>query len=118
MLFNRLISIFRKYKQYEVDENKKTSLDLILNEVNPQSSLETRIEWLQKLVKWIRGTDLFEDAPEKAAATKIKYLFMVLERNPDKKEKIQKSLTLTLQELSSIEFFCEVGLPSQIGLIG
>ncbi|QDK40510.1 hypothetical protein DOM21_03365 [Bacteriovorax stolpii] len=118
MLFNRLISIFRKYKQYEVDENKKTSLDLILNEVNPQSPLETRIEWLQKLVKWIRGTDLFEDAPEKAAATKIKYLFMVLERNPDKKEKIQKSLTLTLQELSSIEFFCEVGLPSQIGLIG
>lgn len=118
MLFNRLISIFRKYKQYEVDENKKTSLDLILNEVNPQSSLETRIEWLQKLVKWIRSTDLFEDAPEKAAATKIKYLFMVLERNPDKKEKIQKSLTLTLQELSSIEFFCEVGLPSQIGLIG
>ncbi|AUN99498.1 hypothetical protein C0V70_15570 [Bacteriovorax stolpii] len=118
MLFNRLISIFRKYKQYEVDENKKTSLDLILNEVNPQSPLETRIEWLQKLVKWIRGTDLFEDAPEKAAATKIKYLFMVLERNSDKKEKIQKSLTLTLQELSSIEFFCEVGLPSQIGLIG
>nr|BDT29670.1 site-specific recombinase [Bacteriovorax sp. HI3] len=118
MLFNRLISIFRKYKQYEVDENKKTSLDLILSEANPQSSLETRIEWLQKLVKWIRGTDLFEDAPEKAAATKIKYLFMVLERNPDKKEKIQKSLTLTLQELSSIEFFCEVGLPSQIGLIG
>lgn len=118
MLFNRLISIFKKYKQYEVDENKKTSLDLILSEANPHTTLENRIEWLQKLVKWIRGTGLFEDAPEKAAATKIKYLFMVLERNPDKKEKIQKSLTLTLQELSSIEFFCEVGLPSQIGLIG
>lgn len=27
-------------------------------------------------------------------------------------------MTRTLQELSSIEFFCEVGLPSQIGLIG
>ncbi len=118
MLFNRLISIFKKFKQYEIDGNKKTSLDLILNEANPESSLETRIEWLQKLVKWIRSTDLFDEAPEKVAATKMKYLFMVLERSPETKEKIQRALTTTLQELSSIEFFCEVCLPSQIGLIG
>lgn len=118
MLFTRLISIFKKYKQYEVDENKKSSLDLILNEANPHSSLESRIEWLQKLVRWIRSTDLFEDAPEKVASAKMKYLFMVLERNAETKNKVQDSLTRTLQELSSIEFFCEVGLPSQIGLIG
>lgn len=118
MRLTKLISIFKKYKQYEVDENKKISLDLILNEASPSSSLEARIEWLQKLVKWIRSTDLFDDAPEKVAAAKMKYLFMVLEKNPEAKVKIQATLTQTLQELSSIEFFCEVGLPSQIGLIG
>lgn len=118
MLLKKLISIFKKYKQYEVDENKKISLDLILAEVKPHSSLEQRIEWLQKLVKWIRDTDIFEIEPEKIPATKIKYLLMVLERNLETKKNVQHTLTLTLQELSCIEFFCEVGLPSQIGLIG
>lgn len=118
MLFNRIIAIFKNYKQYEVDENKKTSLDLILAEVKVNSPLEKRIEWIQKLVRWIRSTDLFDVDPEKIPATKIKYLFMVLERNSETKVKVQTVLTTTLQELSCIEFFCEVGLPSQIGLIG
>ncbi len=118
MLPSRLISIFKKFKQYEVDENKKISLDLILAEINPHSSLEDRIEWIQKCVRWIRNTDLFEIEPEKIPATKLKYLFMVLERNTETREKVSATLILTLQELRSIEFFCEVGLPSQIGLIG
>ena len=118
MLPNRLITIFKKFKQYEVDENKKISLDLILAEVKPNSSLEERIDWIQKLVRWIRNTELFEIDPEKIPSTKLKYLFMVLERNLETKEKVAATFSLTLQELRSIEFFCEVGLPSQIGLIG
>lgn len=118
MLPSRIIAIFKKFKQYEVDENKKISLDLILAEINPQADLETRIEWILKLVRWIRNTDLFEVDPEKIPSTKLKYLFMVLDRNPESKEKVAQILSLTLQELRSIEFFCEVGLPSQIGLIG
>ncbi|MBC7428204.1 MAG: hypothetical protein H7336_06305 [Bacteriovorax sp.] len=118
MLLSKVISIFKKFKQYEVDENKKISLDLILAETKPKLSLEDRIEWIQKLVKWIRNTDLFEADPEKIPATKLKYFFMVLERNPETKNSVAATLTLTLQELRSVEFFCEVGLPSQIGLIG
>jgi site-specific recombinase len=118
MPLKRLIAIFKNYKQYEVDENKKTSLDLILAEANPEAPTHARIEWIQKLVKWIRSTDLFEMEPEKIPAAKIKYLFMVLDKLPEVKIKVQKTFTFTLQELSSIEFFCEVGLPSQIGLIG
>ena len=118
MIFKRIIAIFKNYKQYEVDENKKTSLDIILAAVTPQENLENRIEWIQKLIKWIRATDLFEIEPEKIPAAKIKYLFMVLDRNPETKKKVQVLLTNTLQELTCIEFFCEVGLPSQIGLIG
>ena len=118
MFLKRIFAIFKNYKQYEVDENKKTSLDLILAQVPPEASLEVRIEWIQKLVRWIRSTDLFEIEPEKIPAAKIKYFFMVLERNPEAKAKVKKAFITTLQELSCIEFFCEVGLPSQIGLIG
>jgi site-specific recombinase len=118
MLFNRIIAIFKNYKQYEVDENKKTSLDIILAEARPKATLDARLEWIQKLIKWIRATELFEIEPEKIPAAKIKYLFMVMDRNPETRNKVQALLTVTLQELSCIEFFCEVGLPSQIGLIG
>ncbi|MEA9355387.1 hypothetical protein SHI21_04210 [Bacteriovorax sp. PP10] len=118
MLFNRIIAIFKNYKQYEVDENKKTSLDIILAAVTPEAPLEARIEWIQKLIRWIRATDLFETESEKIPATKIKYLFMVMDRSPETRNKVQALLTNTLQELTSTEFFCEVGLPSQIGLIG
>jgi site-specific recombinase len=118
MLFKKIISIFKNYKQYEVDENKRISLDLILSEARPEWSLEKRIEWIQKLVKWIRYTDFFALDAEKIPSTKIKLILMVLERNPELKNNISKLLTLTLQELSAVEFFCEVGLPGQIGLIG
>ena len=118
MIFNRIIAIFKNYKQYEVDENKKTSLDIILSAITADSDLEDRIEWIQKLVKWIRSTDLFDIEPEKVPATKMKYFLMVLDRNLETKNKVKSLLSNTLQDLASIEFFCEVGLPSQIGLIG
>jgi site-specific recombinase len=118
MLLKQIISIFKKFKQYELNENKKTSLDLILAEARPELSLESRIEWIQKLVRWIRNTDLFEVEPEKIPAIKLKYLFMVLERNLETKNKVSVIFKITLQELRSIDFFCEVGLPSHIGLIG
>lgn len=118
MPLKKIVAIFNNYKQYEINENKKTSLDLILAEADKESPLDERIEWIQKLIKWIRSTDLFEMEPEKVPAIKIKYLFMVLDRNPEFKSNLQTIFTVTLQELTSIEFFCEVGLPSQIGLIG
>lgn len=118
MPLKRIIAIFNNYKQYEVDENKKTSLDIILMAANPHASLDVRIEWILKLVRWIRSTDLFEIDPEKIPAVKMKYLFMVLDRNQTAKIKVKALFSTTLEELTCVEFFCEVGLPSQIGLIG
>lgn len=118
MILKKLVSVFKNYKQYEVDENKKVSLDIILSEVRPDWSLETRLEWIQKLIKWIRHADFFELNPERIPATKIKFILMVLDRNPAMKEKVSHLLSVTLQELSCTDFFCEVGLPGQMGLIG
>ncbi len=118
MLLKKLIKIISDYKQYEVEGNKKISLDLILAEANPLENLETRIDWILKLVKWVRETNLIEHEPSTVPHIKLKYLFMVLERNPAINERVGLVLIHTLQELSCIEFFCEVGLPSQIGLLG
>lgn len=116
MILQKILAVFKNYKQYEIDGKKKVSLDLILRDVNPESLLEERIEWIQTLIKWISDTDIFETEPEKIPNTKIKYFLMVLENNRELKLKVQDAICSTLQELSSIEFFCEVGLPSQNGL--
>lgn len=116
MIIKNIKQFFRNIKQYEIDSNKKTSLDLILQSANPNASLEDKILWLSELIKWVRATDLLDLEPEKNPNIKLKYFFMVLDHNLELKNRIQKTVTTTLKELSSIEFFCEVGLPSQNGL--
>lgn len=116
MIIKNIKQFFRNIKQYEIDANKKTSLDLILQSANPEASLEDKILWLSELIKWVRATDLLDLEPEKNPNIKLKYFFMVLDHNLDLKQRIQKTFSTTLKELSSIEFFCEVGLPSQSGL--
>lgn len=116
MIIKNIKQFFRNIKQYEIDSNKKTSLDLILQSANPELPLEDKILWITEFIKWIRATDLFDLEPDKNPNIKLKYFFMVLDHNLELKNRVQKTLTSTLKELSSIEFFCEVGLPSQSGL--
>lgn len=118
MSLKKLVTIFKNYKQYEIDKSKKNSLDLILFEVTPSASLESRIAWILKLVLWIRSTDLFEITSQKTPLTKLKYFLMVLDRNESTKKKVSLVLRKTLLQLRASDFFCEVGLPSQLSLFG
>lgn len=114
----KIRAILKKFKQYDIDEGKKTSVDILTRQVNPDLPLEERIEWIQDFFKWIRYVDFFDQEPEKSPLKKIKFILMVLERNPEIREKFSSVFTSTLQELSATEFFCEVGLPAQSGLLG
>ncbi|MBC7539468.1 MAG: hypothetical protein H7281_11655 [Bacteriovorax sp.] len=109
--------LLTNYKQYNIDDKKKTSLDIILSNAHTQHSQEERIEWVQQLFKWIRSDSYFEH-DEKVPVVKIKFLLMLLTRNPNWREDTRKIFQETLTELSAIEFFCEVGLPNQLGFIG
>lgn len=116
-MLKQLKSLFDSYKQYNIDDKKKMSLDIILSSANSAENLELRLEWIQKLFKWIRS-DIFQTKDERIPVIKIKYLLMILERNPLWKAEVSQILQRSLNELSSVDFFCEVGLPGQIGFIG
>lgn len=116
-MINQVKLLLNNYKQYNIDDKKKTSLDIILSNASAQHSQEERITWIQQLFKWIRSDSYFEH-DEKIPVVKIKFLLMLLERNQNWKEDVRKIFQETLTELSAIEFFCEVGLPNQIGFIG
>ena len=115
------LSKLRQYeslKQYGVLANKTTSLELYLLSAKENATLEERLEVIITLAKWINSVELFETDPESIPSQKIKQLFIMLDKNSALKLKVQHIFTTTLEELNSSEFFCEVGLPSNLGLIG
>lgn len=116
-MIKQLKLLLNNYRQYNIDDQKKTSLDIILSDAQLRHSPEERLEWIQQLFKWIRSDSYFEHA-ERIPVVKIKFFLMLLERNSNWKEDVRKIFQKTLAELSAIEFFCEVGLPGQIGFIG
>ena len=116
--FLNKLSQYESLKQYGVLANKTTSLELYLLSTKENATLEERLEIIITLAKWINTVELFEAEPELVPSKKIKQLFIMLDKNPALKLKVQNIFTSTLEDLSSTEFFCEVGLPSNLGLIG
>lgn len=107
-MIKQLKSFLTSYKQYQIDDKKKISLDLLLAAANSKLPLEERVEWILSLFKWIKSEPVL----------KIKYFLMILENNSKWKMEVSLIFQNTLKELSAIEFFCEVGLPNQAGFIG
>ena len=117
-IFLNKLREYESLKQYGVLANKKTSLELYLLSFKDPTSLEEKIEVIVTIVQWIFRTELLDPEPEKVPSIKIKQLFSILDKNLVLKSRIQKVFSSALQELHSTEFFCEVGLPSNLGLIG
>ncbi|MDO9182933.1 MAG: hypothetical protein Q7U04_11025 [Bacteriovorax sp.] len=116
-MIKKLQSLFGSFKQYKIDDTRKLSLDIILSNSSNRHSLEDRIEWLQQLFKWILADSYYQHT-NKVPVVKIKFFLLLLDRNEIWKKNVCTLLQKTLLELSAIEFFCELGLPSQIGFIG
>ena len=124
MAFLKIKTFLQNLKKYEslnqfgLLANKTNSLEHYLESIESHTSLEERIDIIITIIRWLNSVDIFQPHPEQVSISKIRSLFNFLDNNPEKKEMIKKIFTTTLQELNSTEFFCEVGLPSNIGLIG
>ena len=81
-------------------------LDWLVTGAAPEAPLPERLAWLEAVVAWIRTRG--EGAtPE----TRLRFLLQVLQRNPDSRQKVARTLRATLAELSSVALLCETGLP-------
>lgn len=124
MAYKKLKIFYNKLNEYEslnkngVLTNKTSSLELYLLSVKENGKLEERIEVIITLFRWINKDVLFDLNAEQVPVLKIQQFFSILDKNPHLKDKIKNIFSSTLLELHSTEFFCEVGLHSNIGLIG
>ena len=101
----------------------RSGLDILLGQApDPTDRLRQRLDWLGRLVNWVRT--LGPDAQElglrsaRVQSARLKYVLQVLDRNPSLKQKTAASLRSIIQDPRALEMFMNVGIPNQLGFIG
>ncbi len=104
-------------------------LDVLVSSVSSAQSLEDRLHWLVDLTQWVRrpgheqevhnsNHNHGEDNPDAHLQTgRFRRLFDVLDRNPEWKKQVARTLRSIVRETTALELFCATGLPRQFGLL-
>ncbi len=97
------------------------SLDLLGSSASAEDALDNRLNWLVDVVQWIRRPghdDEVVTAPElNVQAGRLRRFLDVLDRNPEWKQSVARTLRSIIQETSALELFTETGLPRQFGMV-
>ena len=121
-MFSQLKVYFQKFKQYKQGGKIHSDLDILLSSAESQKSLEDRLQWLVRLLQWVRYAHPVDDHVDieavKMPVARLRYLLMVLDRNPAWKKETARILRAAVQNVSGIELYTETGLPREVGVIG
>src|SRR5580658_10806274 len=96
------------------------SLDLLASAASPDQALEERLNWLVDVAQWIRRPGHDEEAPMANVSLqsgRLRRLLDVLDRNPEWKLAVAKTLRSIIRETRAVALFSETGLPRQFGLL-
>jgi site-specific recombinase len=97
------------------------SLDLLASSASAKESLESRLNWLVDLGRWIRRpgqeAESLTSPVTQIQAGRLRRFFDVLDRNPAWKLSVARTLRSIIRETSAFELFCRTGLPRQFGLL-
>jgi site-specific recombinase len=96
------------------------SLDVLASEASPEQPLKERLDWLVDVAQWIRrpGHDK-EAAPTNMSmqSGRLRRFLDVLDRNPEWKLAVAKTLRSIISETRAVALFSETGLPRQFGFL-
>lgn len=120
-MLKQLKEFTTRFQQYRQRDKIHSELDILLGAAQDCSSLEDKLHWLIKLLQWIRYEGGLIEAPEDLASgrqpiVRIRFLFLVLERNPQWKAAVAKILRAVIREVSGLELYTETGLPRELGM--
>ena len=99
-------------------------LDLLLRAAPLETAdLRLRLDWLGRLVHWVRKTGVKNPIgvaldPERIQTTRLKYILQILDRDPSLKVAVTETLVSILRDTRALELFMHVGVPNQQGFIG
>jgi len=97
------------------------SLDVLASSASAGDPLESRLNWLVDLVQWVRRPG-HEEEPQTVPelllqAGRLRRFFDVLDKNPEWKISVARTLRSIIRETGALELFSGTGLPRQFGLI-
>lgn len=102
--------------------NPRSDLDVLLASISAKQSLPESLENLVKLLNWIRyegqQDSHLERETGKIPTTRIRFLLMILDRNPLWKIELARLLRKIVRHISAMEFFTETGIAKEYGFLG
>ncbi|MCI3205728.1 MULTISPECIES: site-specific recombinase [Pandoraea] len=121
-MFNSLNSYWRKWR---ASRHAGHQLDELLAHADPSAPLAVRNQWLIELAHWVqkRGA-LVNDAREEGEAaryrphTRLRYLLQMLDRNPQWRLPVARTLRSVINESDAISLLCDTGMPVRPGFWG
>src|SRR5580658_4081163 len=96
------------------------SLDVLASSASPDHALEERLNWLVDVVQWIRRPGhAGETQPVNMSlqSGRLRRFLDVLDRNPEWKLAVARTLRSIIRETRAAALFSETGLPRQSGLL-
>lgn len=115
-MFGRLRSLRTKWSEAG---SGVYQLDAILGHApNPKSTPRQKKEWLLEFLLWLFHQRLVGGDLRSQVNTRLRYLFMVLERNPEWQNRFTETVNSILLETSSVELFVGLGMSSEFTFFG
>ena len=111
-------SMLQRFRSGAID---RSTLDGLLGSAQPGAPLEVRLDWLAACLRWIGRARLLEggDAPSgPTQLTRLRHLLNVLDRQPEWKAAVARTLRSTLREADALELYCETGLVREPSFLG
>ncbi|MFS4460202.1 site-specific recombinase [Bdellovibrio sp. HCB2-146] len=105
---------FTRLKIYRNRGKVHSELDVLLISAAEQIQLEDQLNWLVKLLQWIRYQGQVASHP----VARLKFLLNVLDRNPEWKKNCARILRRVVHDVSGLELYTETGLPKELGVWG
>lgn len=119
-MFRKIKEFTARFKMYRSSGKVHSDLDVLLSNAHEQEELEDKIQWLVRLLQWVRYEGAVDSHLEKETGrlpvARLRFLMMVLERHPDWKKDVAVILRTVVHEVSGLELFTETGLPRELGL--
>lgn len=114
-MLKKLKSFLNRWLLYKRRASIHSDLDILLAAAKENRKLEDILQWLVKLVRWIRHDGSLElqseIGSERVPLARLKYLFMVLDRNPEWKKDVAFKLRTVVRKVNGLELYTETGLP-------
>lgn len=113
-MFKKLREFLARIKIYRNSDKIHSELDVLLSSAVEQTLLEDQLNWLVKLLQWIRYEGLSASQP----VARLRFLLQVLDRNLEWKKDCARILRRVIREVSGLEMYTETGLPKELGVWG